>query len=54
MNGGGYVGGFFIGVHMPHESHAPAVSVDVQVQPQTVLVTAINIVAKDGYSINAD
>ena len=38
----------------PHESHAPAVSVDVQVQPQTVLVTAINIVAKDGYSINAD
>lgn len=37
-----------------HESHAPAVSVDVQVQPQTVLVTAINIVAKDGYSINAD
>lgn len=33
----------------PHESHAPAVSVDVQVQPQTVLVTAINIVAKDGY-----
>ena len=54
MNGGGYVGGFFIGVHMPSRIPKPAVFVAAAIPPQTRQATAKATKAKAGSNTSQD